>query len=350
MNRQFGALRGLAMALVVLHHSIDFSRSIHEFGYPLPEGWLQYLMLVLHRLGFLAVPTFLFISGAFFSYAARGSTPPKLSWKVVWTGLKHLLWPYLIWSVLFYIVIFVLNNDIYSPLGYLKNLIVGYPFHFIPIIVFYYLVSPILVKFSERFGTVLILGVGLYQLLLISILYPETLGLSTPPDWMRFLVPPVLSTQMAVWGIYFPLGLVYSINTKQMLPWLQKFRWIFLITTAIFFLFSILTSLSIVDFYASGYIFPLAFILFIPTIKRNSIPAVRQLEEIGKRSYGLYLSHLIVLTFVLLAIRSFIPWLLNYQFLLFPLLFAAGLGIPMAVMSRLARLPATRSVYRYVFG
>ncbi len=349
MNRQFGALRGLAMLIVVLNHSIETGLRVEQLGYPLPQGITYYALLVLHELGIFAVPTFLFISGAFFSYAARGNDTLKLPWKVVWASLKHLMWPYLVWSIIFYIVIFIVRGEVYSPAGYLKSLLTGFPYHFVPILAFYYLVSPVLVTLARRYSYLLIAAIAVYQLFLINIVFSGALGFAFP-TWMRPLVPPVLGYTLALWAIYFPLGLVYSINTPRWLPRLQQFRWVFLAITLSFFSLSALHTAKIIDFRLAGFIAAVSFVLFIPTLKRNSIPRVRELEDVGKRSYGLYLTHLVVLEFVFLAIANLLPGLLNYQFLLQPLLFGLGLIIPLAVMNWLTKLPATRSAYRYVFG
>lgn len=348
MNRQFSALRGLAIVLVVLYHSIDMGTLAPQgLGYPPIEGLGRYVLLVLHQLGVFAVPTFLFISGSFAAYAAQGN-PPKLTWKAIGAGLKRILWPYLFWSILFYIAIYIRRDEEYTFLGYLKNLVVGYPFHFIPLLVFYYTLSPILVHFARRFGGALVVVIALYQLFLINVVFPGSLGF-TSPDWARFLAPPVLSYTMAEWGLYFPLGLVYGLRAKSIMPWLQRFRWAFLTATSVFFVLHILHKVSLLHFPLAGHICPLTFALLLPVIKRNSIPMVRQLEEIGKKSYGLYLSHLIVLDFVFFNIRVLVPWVLNHQILLQPLLFILTLAIPLVVMSGMARSP-TRTVYHYVFG
>ncbi len=350
MNRQFGALQGLAILLVVLHHSIELGWDTARLGYPPPaQGWEYYVFMTLWQLGILAVPTFLFISGCFFSYAAQGKNPPSLSWKVVQTGLKHLLWPYLFWSIVFYIWIYFRWDEAYTLLGYLKNLVVGFPFHFIPLIVFYYVLSPFLIRFAKRFGYLIIMIIALYQLILMNIGSPGILGFILP-DWMHFLAPPILRTTMALWAIYFPLGLIYSINAKIVLPWLQRFKWALLILAIVFFVISVLDYFSIWSFSLASYICPVMFVLFIPTLKRDSIPIARQLEKVGKKSYGLYLSHLIALDLVLLVIQLFVPWLFNYQILLQPILFTLTLSIPLLVMNSMMRLPKIRPVYRYVFG
>ncbi len=348
MNRQFGALQGLAIFLVVLNHSITMGLEIYKLGYPPPaqEGWLYYILLTLRDLGPCAVPTFLFISGWFFAYSARGKDP-KLYWKVVWTGLRHLLWPYLFWSVMFYLIRLE-RNEVYTPLGYLKNLVVGYPFHFVPLIAFYYVLSPLLVRLAKRFGFVLVVVIGLYQLILINVVYPGTLGF-TFPGWVNFLAPPVLRLTLAEWAIFFPLGLVYSINSGSMLPWLQRFRWVNLAVTTALFVLSLLDALSVLRFPLAGFIYPLTFTLFVPTVRRDSIPMVRELEKIGRSAYGLYLTNLLVIEVVLLGIHFLVPWVFSYQALLQPILFITGLVGPLLLIKSVMYLP-TRPAYRYVFG
>jgi hypothetical protein len=334
---------------MVLSHSITMGLDTQRLGYPpLAEGWLYYLLLVLKELGIFVVPTFLFVSGCFFSYAAQGSNPPSLSWKVVRTGLRRLLWPYLFWSVAFYMLIYFRWDVAYTPLGYLKNLLVGYPFHFIPLIAFYYLLSPFLVRFARRFGLALIVIIGLYQLLLINIVYPGTLGVFFP-DWMHIFAPPVLRTTLALWAIYFPLGLVYNINAKQMLPRLQRARWAFLIITAVLFVISLLDVFSVIRFPLASFICPTTFVLVSTTIRRESIPKVRTLEKLGKKSYGLYLTNLLFMDLVLFGIHLFVPRLFSYPVLLPPILFALTMGVALATMNGFTRLPA-RTMYRYVFG
>ena len=334
--------------LVVINHSIGMGLDTQRLGYAPPaEGGLYTILLILHQLGIFAVPTFLFISGCFFSYAAQGNDP-KLSWKVVWVGLKRLLWPCLFWSIVFYIWIHLRWDEVYTPLGYIKNLVVGYPFHFIPLIAFYYVLSPILVRLAKRLGFVLIAVIGLYQLMLLNMVYPGMLGF-TFQTWMDFLAPPVIRSTLALWAIYFPLGLVYSINARSMLPWLQRFRWAILALTIVFFVISLLDLFSVWRFPLASFICPLLFLFFVPTLQRDSIPMVRGLEKIGRRAYGLYLTNLLVLDVVLLGVHLLLPWLFNDQVLLQPILLAVTLSGSLVLMDGVIRLP-TRPMYRYVFG
>lgn len=350
MARQFGALRGLAIALVVLNHSIVIGGEwVERLGYPDAADWEQIVLLILHRFGFLAVPTFFFISGAYVAYMARGK-PPTVNWNSVIAVLKRILFPYLFWSLIFYVLVYIRYAEQYTLFGYFKKLVFGYPFHFIPLLLVYYISSPFLFRLAKRFGYYLLLGIGAVQLILIASVFPGSLG-SLSLDWLEtFPIPSFVFETPAAWALFFPMGLVYCINAKKILPRLRQFKWVLVAITAAMFVLEILSYQDLVRFSGATYIYPLTFLFLIPLIKRNSIPAVRQLEEIGKRSYGLYLTHLVVMDLMLLAVQTFIPSLFNHQVILFLLiLFVGAVGIPLITMRTMSR-SGVRTAYRYVFG
>jgi surface polysaccharide O-acyltransferase-like enzyme len=348
MNRQFPAFRGLAIFLVILNHSITLGLwNADAYSSSQIGGVWGVLLLVLVQLGIFAVPVFLFISGSFFVYAARGSDP-KLSYKTVWSGLKNILWPYLIWSVAFYVLIYVLNGERYSLLGYVKNLIVGYPNNFVPLMMFFYLLSPMIVKVGKRHGLALLVMAGLYQIFLLNVVYPGILGFAFP-HWTWYFTPPVLRTTMALWGIYFPLGVIYSLHSKRINPVLYQLRWLLGITTALLFMLAVINEVLISGVAIAASLAPLFFMLCIPVIKRESIPFYRQLENIGRRAYGLYLTNLVVLNLIILAVQAIASWLNAYQLLLLVALVFLALEIPVLLMRSVERLPRL-GVYRYMFG
>ncbi len=351
MHRQFAALRGLAMLFVVLNHSITMGmRAQKMLGYPVVTGWLNQTLMVLHDIGSMfAVPVFLFISGCFFSYAAKKAAPRSLSWKVVRVGMLRLFYPYLIWSLLFYAVVFTRLGENYSPVGYIKNLLVGYPFNFVPLILFFMVISPILVRFSKRWGIAMLVIIGLYQLLLLGLKFPGSIIVPVPA-WMQIFEFPVISGTMAVWGIFFPLGLIYSLNSKQILPWLKKFKWLLVAISAILFAGTLPNSASSLPLPLIRMVSVVAFILYTPTLNRNSIPWVSELEKIGKHSYGLYLTNLITLEYLLLLIQVTVPRLFTLSIILYPVLFLVTLEFPVWVMSVFAKSRRVHQYYRYVFG
>ena len=73
-------------------------------------------------------------------------------------------------------MIFFLNDQKYTLLEYLKNFIVGYPYNFVPLLIFYYLISPILVRLSKKYGLIVIVVIAAYQFFLINLLNPGITG------------------------------------------------------------------------------------------------------------------------------------------------------------------------------
>jgi len=348
MSRQFVAFSGLAMVLIVLNHSIQLGvEATVAAGYAAPGGWGRFLLTLLQGLGVFAVPIFLFISGAFVAYAAKGAS--RLSVKFVWNSIRHILWPYLIWSILFYALIYFHGGQAFSFTGYLKNLATGYPFHFVPLLVLFYVASPVVIPAARRHPWLLLGAIGVYQLLLIAIRNPDLFAVSLP-GLVSLLDPPVVGGTFADWGVYFPLGTVFGLHASSLRPRLARLKWAFALVALALFILGLLHATGVANAPWARLIVPLPFIFIVPVVQRASIPAVQQLEKIGKRSYGLYLTHLIVLDLLLWAIELLAPELFAYQLLLLPFLFAVGLAVPVIIMSDMAQRKPSRKVYRYVFG
>lgn len=352
MNRQFVALSGLAMVLIVLNHAVHMSLEFPaELGYTLVTGWPRFLLTLLQSFGVFAVPVFLFISGSFVAYAAAAAsrTASPISLKFIWSGLRHILWPYLLWSVVFYAVIYLQYGQQFTPTGYLKNLIIGYPFHFVPLLILFYIASPLLIPLARRYGALLLIATGIIQLALLNIREPGMFYFEFPSFASR-IFPPVIGNSVADWGIYFPMGLVFSLHAAALKPHLLRWRWLFVAATAAIFILGLLHVQNIVTASWARFLCPVPLLFVIPVVNRRDIPAVAQLEMVGKRSYGLYLTHLIVIDLLLVLIRFTFPTLLNYQLLLVPILFSAGLALPLLLMNLASQRAQTRRVYRYVFG
>jgi peptidoglycan/LPS O-acetylase OafA/YrhL len=348
INRQFAALRGLAILLVVLNHSIHLGNWYSgEMGFSQPTVVEYTILLVLEQLGVFAVPIFLFLSGCFFVYAAKGKEL-KNAYKVVWNNLGHIVFPYILWSVVFYVLIYVWLSQSYTIFEYLKHLIVGYPFNFIPLLIFFYLLAPVLVAAGKRLSWLFLLGVGLYQVALLNLIYPGMLGFQFP-SYVHFLEMPVLRLTISTWGIYFPLGIVYSLNADHLTQLLFKLRWVFFSGAVLLFVSNIYRYSNAQMPPIEGYLAPVLLTLLLPSIKRDQIPYARRLEMVGKRSYGLYLMHFNFINIALFGISFIFPELLGFRIVLLPFLFVIGLTIPLALMNGLARFSKI-GTYRYVFG
>lgn len=349
MKRQFPALRGLAIILVVLNHAITLSlEKSMAAGFAEPQGWVNLILVLLRSLGFVAVPIFLFISGGFFGYVAQG-TPPGISYRVVWNNLKIIFLPYLIWSLVFYSYIALTQGSMASPLEYARNLLVGYPYNFIPLIMFFYALAPLIVRLVNRVGWLPVLFViTSYQALLILVVFPGSHPIQMP-GWTRFIAPPILATTLADWGIYFPLGLIYSTNSGKMDPLLKRIARITISLAIIAFGLTILHGIKLVNIAWIRHILPVAFVLLIPLIERKMLPQVKFLEETGKFAYGIYLQHLLVINSLLLILGILLPNILQVVLLTAALSLLAGLIVPRWVMELVGKIHQ-RKLYRLLYG
>ena len=271
MQRQYMALSGLAMALVVLNHAIHMGLlGLSRLGYPaLPDGW-RFTLTAVQALGAFAVPIFFVVSGSFMAYAARSA--PRLSASFVWKSVRHIVWPYVVWSLLYYVLMAVHQGERYSALGYLKNLAVGYPFHFVPLLIAFYLLSPLLIPLAWRFSWLLLPAFGLYQLFLLALREPGLFGFAFPAQ-MDVLFPLVLGNPLADWAIYFPM-LVFGLHAARWKPRLLSYRWALVAATSCSSARGCSTWPA--GWKCPGRYRPVPLMFILPTIERKAIPAVGQ--------------------------------------------------------------------------
>lgn len=362
IGRQFGALSGVAMTLVVLNHAITLGLAGPGLaGEAPPAGVWAGLLTVLQQLGIVfAVPTFFFISGCFAAYAGQSGNLAQ-TYRTTFSRLRGILLPYVLWSVVFYALLAAQQLSghpypwlqSYSLPDHVKHLIVGYPYHFVPLLVFWYLLSPLLaragrIRHGRRYGVWILLAIAAYQVALLDLHYPAMFGALLPQP-LRALIPPVIGRPLADWAIWFPLGLIYSLNARSVAAWLQRVKWVSLAATAAFFIVVCLHELGFFRFPAARILCPVALMGVLPLIRRNTIPLVETFEWIGKRSYGFYLTHLVAINLAIMVMMAIAPAVLAAQALIQPLLFAVGMGGPALLMAGAARLPV-RAAWRYVFG
>lgn len=340
MNRQYGALSGLAIVLIVLNHAIQFGTQVS----PVEGGWLK-VLIFLQALGTFGVPAFLFISGAFLAYAAR-----ELSLRFIASSLERILWPYVIWSAIFYVLLFATTNEQFPISGYIKNLLVGYPYHFVPLLIFWYVTAPVVVKLGKRYGVALLVTVALYQAFLLTLRAPGIFGGLELPGWMQLFRPPVLFRPMSDWAIYFPLGLVFSMHDAALKPRLIRLRWLSVAATAALFVLGILDAYEMIRAPWARFVAPVPLMFLLPTIDRGWVPSVRRFELLGKRSYGIYLSHFVFINLIVFFILRSGVDLGNVRFLTFPVFFVLALGLSLLLMEGMTKASPARRIYRYVFG
>lgn len=327
--------------------------------YDNPLGSLAYyILLVIRQLTLFGVAAFLFVSGFFIAFAARGNQT-TLSWKMVWARIRNLLAPYLIWSIAIFAFDYVLRIS-YSPLQYLAKFLttgaIG-PYYFVPLLCYLYLLSPFLVPIAKTRARLLLYIAALVQLSTMGLRYFRVFQVPIPmldqliaytPDW-----------SLPRWIFFFVLGLVSGFHLEPLKQWLERAKWGLLTATILLALLAIVEPEAIfrvagidmrwVPLLISTGLYSVAFILCFLAFDTASLPMSKAFYYLGSRTYGIYLLHMKLMEIIGRASYHFFPWLLAHQIAYQPILLLCGLGGPLLFMTVIARSPA-RNYYRYLFG
>jgi hypothetical protein len=348
MNRQFPAFRGIAILLVIINHSIVLSLlNTSQYDFPKPGVIETNILLFIKEIGVIAVPTFLFLAGSFMVYSLRNK-PILKAYKMLVPALQNAIVPYIIWSLVFYLTVFFVRGEIYNIGGYLKNILVGYPYNFIPILVFYILLSPLILKIAEKYPVfTMLIFVGI-QIVLANISVPGIIGFKFP-EFMKLLAPPVLRIPLALWAVFYPFGIVFSLHSNKIQPWIKKYWWIFALFAFGLYLVASLQEVGYLEFKAAEWLLPVFVIPLYTIVERKKIPIVSFLEKMGKRSYGIYLLNIIFITTFVYLTATYIPWL--YHILSLHILFISLLTLVIStwIMDTIEKRTG-RNVYRSIFG
>jgi surface polysaccharide O-acyltransferase-like enzyme len=162
------------------------------------------------------------------------------------------------------------------------------------------------------------------------------------------------------WIFYFSFGALTALNVKKTKEFLIRYRWYLASLFVISWLFNILET----DFWLQKYrtdwtagvdtlsyhVFSLSALMCFLAFENVEPPRSHVFKKLSKHSYGIYLLHPLIIETIARVIRRFTPWLLAYQWVLVPLLFAAGLGIPILAMAAVKKWSPESKVYRYLFG
>jgi membrane-bound acyltransferase YfiQ involved in biofilm formation len=373
MTKRVFLLMGIAMLAVIVSHTAGFAQvallewrdryrpatelSFDPFGSP-----QYYVLLCVRQLIVWAVPAFFFVSGFFVAYAAHG-TRGAYTWKMAGRRVTDLLTPYLVWSGIWF-VLDAFRGITFTPIEYLVKLVTGTAdnygaYFFVIVLVQLYLLSPLLVPVARVRPRLVLLASALLQAATLGLQYwvyfasrsPALIAIvrATSPSWLLFH-----------WAFFFPLGLVCGLEGARFRRWLGRCSPVILPATIVLGLAAIVEPEAIyrltgVDWRWSLYsisatCYSVGFILCFLAFDQAPIPFARAIQQIGRKSYPIYLIHMRAIHLVARLMYGFVPSLLAYQVtILSPILFASGLFIPLLIIASVAKSPARR-YYRYVFG
>lgn len=374
MTKRIFLLMGLSILAVVISHAagwgqiamINWADRYRPVVAPNFDqvGTLPYDFLVfIRQLLAFAVPAFLFCSGFFVAYASRGSQA-VYSWKMARTRIIDLLQPYLFWSFV-WLVLDALQHKIFTPLEYVALLVLGKAdggsYFFVPLLCQFYVLSTVIVPLAKTKPKQLLIIASAIQAVTFGLQYLKifSTAIANSPfvEWIGLINYQALFFS---WIVYFTLGVIFGFHgeriKQKLLPWKWLLVGIMVVAVAIsmfeaeYIYWTTGHDNRYVPFTISSILYSIAIILVYIVFDKIRIPASNLVQQIGGKSYGLYLVHLPMIEYAARIIRQIAPWLLAYQVTLFsPLMLVVGLAGPLLLMALTRKTPA-RKYYHFVFG
>lgn len=360
MTRKLLVLNGLAIIGIAIEHANAYGMqamffwtdrylpvSVPNFDQLNSLGY--YLTLIMRQLAIFTVPAFLFISGFFIAFMARGANA-KVTLGSILPRVKVLLIPFLVWTTVRYLLLRRFPTSIDEILN---------PYHFVPLLIQFYLISPILVPLA-RTRAMLLLGIAAAIHLGGQVLnYLAALGVTSPTIALIEMLTPrwVIFGQLPFW---FPFGLVVGLHIQAFQAWVNRYKKLLLIGTIVFGVGCVAEYLLLDALNGSQWLnpsiggisktaFSLTFILWFLSSDDRTIPFTKAITAVSAKSLGIYLGNIPAVYVIALLMYYLTPVLLGLQFYYQVILFIAGLFGPLLLMELIQRSPAKR-YYRYIFG
>jgi hypothetical protein len=371
MNKRLLMLSGLAILAVVMNHAsqsgfvamfwwTDRYRAVTVPNYDQMGSLSYYGLVAMQKLALFSVPSFLFITGMFLSYAARGSQS-RLTWAVVFRRILNLLPPYLIWSAVYYGLAYALGTR-HTPVEYLLGFFtIEYSvFFFVPLIIVYYLLSPFLSDLAKNRPIVLI-ATGVTVLLAGMItgylhLYSKIGGIES--GYLTTQASYLPERKIFEYFFYYALGLAAGFYQLQLKTFITKYRWVLLGVAAAAGVAAIAEAEWVYQATADvswrsrtmtlpTVIYAISFILAFLAFDTIRLP--KFFYQLGVDTLGIYMIHQVVLMVLPKIIYHILPFLLGIQVFYQPLLIIISIGAPVLLMLLTRRLPI-KNHSRILFG
>lgn len=340
-----------------IFHAVIYGFQVMFFWSPTPDAEslgspIYYLMLAIRQMSSFSIPAFIFVSGYFVAFLGTGEES-KVKWDALFSRIKVLLIPFVLWTILNFVLVSQIPKTITELLR---------PYYYIPLVIQFYLLSPLLVPLAKkRWKLLLALAILLYVTLQTT-QYLSVLRVDFPGRQLILRATPIwFFPERLFWFIF---GIVFSLHLYPLLkPWLFRWRWLLLAATLLCALLSVVEYALVNQYVSPGTwlgpnfhgvmkeLYSLGFLLtFAAFAEKTRLPYSSQLTELGVKSLGIYLANTPAIFVVSAIIYHKIPWILGQPLLYQAILFVFGLGVPLLLMSVSLRWPVTRPGYRYVFG
>jgi len=322
-------------------------------------GSLSYYVLrILEQLPVFSIPAFLFVSGYFIAISTSRAES-SVGWNVVFSRIKHLFIPYIIWSSVA-ILLSVATGGTYSFLELLKILLTGEAsevLYYVPLLIQFYILSPLLVRLAKKNWMVLLLVTGILQTFVQALTYQILFDVQPPVIiTITRLIPKWFFLSRIFW---FPLGIVFGFHASKFKPILERLRTWLVALTLIFIPLIVLEWELLYRSFGEEWlphretvpdnIYSLVVILAILAWVKLPSGLAKPISALGTKSYGIFLTHSLFIEYTAKVIYRVAPALLGIQAILLPVFIIAGLVGPLLIMAVVDR-SFLRKAYNILYG
>ncbi|MCI0399372.1 MAG: acyltransferase [Chloroflexi bacterium] len=302
MARRLLLLNGLAAFFLPVFHAVvygfqamflwtDRYRPVETPNYDQLGSLTYTIMLAVRQLSGFAIPAFIFVSGFFIAFLATGQQS-RLNREALASRIKVLLVPCFIWTVIHFALLMRPPASIGEALR---------AYYYIPLIIQFYLLSPLLVPLAKKRWKLLLVSTLLLHLVLQAVQYLAILDVALPGRQLILRATPIWFFPGRLF--WFVFGMVFSLHLAQFKPWLLRFRWLLLAAMILFGLLSVVEYALVNRLATPGVwlgpnftglareFFSLAVLLTFIAFDKARLPYSSQLTELGIKSLGIYLAN-----------------------------------------------------------
>lgn len=276
-------LRGLAIiGVILIHISSPISNNIGDIFSA------EAISIGLDQISRFAVPVFLFLSG--FGLTVSNKAEQKYL-TFLRLRISKIITLYLIWSMVY----FLLLKQTLNPLLFVKDFLTGgafYHLYYVPLIVLFYILYPLLLKIGRS-------NVGLMLVLMISIL-SQIGDLFVNASYLNSTL------NFLNWIFYFVLGIWMANNFSDKLKKISSKKSLIVVAFAMvvigiyaetyFTINELGKALATTTMRPSIIVYSVLFILVVFSFKWENKLVNKTLIMLSDKSYGIYLSHALVLS------------------------------------------------------
>lgn len=267
-------IRGLCVLMVILIHTLYITDSFS----------INIINVIIRRLIDFAVPVFIFLAGYFFKYQ---------NFQVFFRKkFTRIVMPFIIWKLIYGVIEIILRKPSFG--GAIKIIVTaGFHLYYLAVLTMLFIISPLLIRFINKQET----KVKLYFPLATSFLFNLLITIFYIKTGKAF---PFYNYHIFGWFSYYYLGILLNlkkIKLKDFKISLVLFICCLVSVAEGIYIYCVynIYDLAVTQLTFSNCIFSMFICLFINR-NDNEIMKKNIVITIGDYSYGIYLSHVLILS------------------------------------------------------